>query len=94
MTEKIDKKLDGLENKSVAEMSIWEIQDLIGWTRPDPSQSEHMWNSVAVAESLAQFAKLNKQKTGYVYIDRDRGLEQSRRETEALLKVENIAVFR
>jgi hypothetical protein len=86
LTEKIDKKLEDLNNKSVAEMSIEDIRELINLTRPDPSQSEHVWNSIAVAESLAQFAKLHKQKTGYVYVDRDRGLEQSRRETQGIIE--------
>jgi hypothetical protein len=85
-TEKIDKKLTKLADKSVTEMPIEEIQELINWTRPDPSQSEHVWNHVAATESLAQFAKLHKQTTGYVYIDRDRGLEQSRRETQGIIE--------
>jgi hypothetical protein len=38
-----------------------------------------------VAESIAQFASLSKQKTGYLYIDRDRGLEGRRRETAGIL---------
>ncbi len=86
LTEEIDKKLENLSNKSVTEMSIGDIKELIDWTRLDPSQSEHVWNSIAVGESLAQFAKLHNQKTGYVYIDRDRGLEQSRRETQGIIE--------
>jgi hypothetical protein len=86
LTEKIDKKLAGLADKSVTELPIQDIQELIGWTRPDPSEAEHVWNSVAAAESLAQFAKLHKQTTGYLYIDRDRGLEQSRRETQGIIE--------
>lgn len=86
LTERIDKKLAGLADKSVTELPIQDIQELIGWTRPDPSEAEHVWNSVAAAESLAQFAKLHKQTTGYLYIDRDRGLEQSRRETQGIIE--------
>jgi hypothetical protein len=85
-TEKIDKKLNGLADKSVTEVSIAEIREIIGWTRPDPSESEHVWNPVAVAESVAQFAKLRDQKTGYIYVDRDRGLEQGRRETQGIIE--------
>jgi len=86
LTEKIDKKLAGLVNKSVTELPIGDIKELISWTRPDPSEAEHVWNSVAATESLAQFAKLQKQTTGYLYIDRDRGLEKSRRETQGIIE--------
>ena len=73
-------------NKSVEEMSIEKIQQLINWTRPDPSKSEHVWNSVAATKSLAQFAKLHGQETGCVYVDRERGLEESRRETQGIIE--------
>jgi Z1 domain len=85
-TLKIDKKLQGIGDKGVGEMSIADIQELIGWTRPDPSQAEHVWNATAVAESLMQFAKLHGQVVGYIYVDRDRGLEQSRRETQGIIE--------
>lgn len=85
-TDKIDKKMAGLQNKSCREFSITEIQELIRLTCPDPEEAEYVWNPAAVTESLAQFAKLNAQSTGYVYIDRDRGLEQSRRETQGIIE--------
>jgi hypothetical protein len=84
-TEKIDKTLGGIPNKEYAEMSIEEIKSLISSTRPDEAQSEHVWNPVAVAESIGQFAKLHKQETGYVYVDRDRELEATRIETAGVL---------
>lgn len=86
LTEKIDKKLVGVANKGIIEMPIKEIQELIAWTRPDQDQSEHVWNPVAVAESLGQFAKLHKQATGFIYVDRDRGLKANRRETQGILE--------
>jgi len=85
LTEKIDKKLEGVADKGVIELPIKDIQELIGWTRPDHSHSEHVWNPIAVGESLGQFAKLHEHATGYVYVDRDRGLEESRRETQGIL---------
>jgi hypothetical protein len=39
-----------------------------------------------VGESLVQLAKLNKQQTGYVYVDRDRGVKENRRETQGILE--------
>ena len=38
-----------------------------------------------MGESFVQFAKLYKQKTGFVYVDRDRGLKENRRETQGIL---------
>src|SRR5262249_22227261 len=58
---------------------------LVELTMPDQSQSERVWDPVAIAESIAEFAKLYQQKTGYLYIDRDRGLNENRRETQGIL---------
>jgi hypothetical protein len=84
-TEKIDKKLANIADKSYAEMPIEDMQALIRLTMPDQTQSERVWNPVAVAESLAQFAKLHGHATGYVWLDRDRDLEATRRETAGVL---------
>jgi hypothetical protein len=84
-TDKIDKKLAAIADKGSIEMSIEEMQTLISWTKPDESHSEHVWNPVAVAESVGQFAKLHEQLTGYVYVDRDRGLNAIRAETAGVL---------
>jgi hypothetical protein len=84
-TEKINKKLEQVPNKGSAEMSIEDMQALIRLTMPDEKQSERVWNPVAVAESLAQFAKLSGHITGYVWVDRDRELDATRRETAGVL---------
>ncbi len=84
-TDKIDKKLAAIGKKAYAEMSIEDMQLLISWTRPDEAEAEHVWNTVAVAESLGQFARLHNQTTGYVYVDRDRDLEARRKETAGVL---------
>lgn len=84
-TEKIDQKLAYLSDKCHDEMSIKDIQVLIGMTVPDQSQSERVWDPIAVGESVAQFAKLYNQTTGYVYVDRERGLKENRRETQGIL---------
>lgn len=44
-----------------------------------------MWDPVAVAESLEHCAEILKHDIGYVYVDRDRDLRESRRETQGLL---------
>jgi hypothetical protein len=84
-TDMIDKKLASVANKGVVELPIGEVQKLLGWTKPDSVYSEHVWNSVAIAESLGQFAELHEQRTAFVYVDRDRGLEENRRETQGIL---------
>lgn len=85
-TERISKKLERVGNKKFVEMPIEEIEALVRLAMPDENQSEHVWNSVAVGGSIAQFAKMTKAKTGYVYVDRGRGLQQSRRETQGILE--------
>jgi hypothetical protein len=86
LTEKIDKLLEGVRDKSAIELSIAEIQQLIKLTKPNESASELLWNPIAVAESVGQFAKLKEQKTGFVYVDRDRGLVENRRETQGIIE--------
>jgi Z1 domain-containing protein len=84
-TDKTDRKLEQIKNKAYAELAIEDVQSLISWTRPDEKESEHVWNPVAIAESVRQFAKLQKHTTAYVYVDRDRDLDASRRETAGVL---------
>jgi hypothetical protein len=84
-TQKIDKLLEAIPNKGTQETSIELIQELIRLTQYDQAKSEYVWNPIAVAESLGQFAKLHNQKKGFVYVDRDRGLEEARRETQGIL---------
>lgn len=84
-TAKIDDLLKGFANKSFKEKPISEICNLIRNTKPDESESEYVWDADAVAASIEQFAKLKKHNTGYVFVDRDRGLEECRRETQGIL---------
>lgn len=84
-TTSIDSMLSHIADKGTAELSIAEIQDLIRLTMPDQSASEHIWNPNAVAESLAQFAKIYGHTKGQVYIDRQRDIEANRRETAGIL---------
>jgi len=84
-TEKIDEKLAIISDKSYAEISIADMEILISWTRNDETQSEHVWNPVAVAASINQLSKIKEHATGYVYVDRDRELDANRRETAGIL---------
>ena len=84
-TSKIDPKVKAVPNKSYIEMSLDKIVDIIQSTVPDPRESERVWDPLAVGESIRQLAKLRNQKTGYVYVDRNRGLKESRGETQGIL---------
>jgi hypothetical protein len=84
-TEKMDKMLASIPDKEFAELPVADLKALIALTMPDQAQAEFVWDPLAVAESIAQFAKLNDQVTGYVYVDRDRDLKKSRHETQGIL---------
>lgn len=84
-TAKIDKSLGKVADKSHIEMPIEDIQSLLRLTMPNENESERVWDPVAVAESIGQYAKLSGQKVGYVYVDRDRDLQGNRRETQGIL---------
>ena len=84
-TSKIDKLLQGVADKTHTEMSIDEMRTLIELTMPDQSVSERVWDPMAIGESLTQFAKLYKHTTGYIWVDRGRGLVEKRHETQGIL---------
>jgi len=84
-TSKLDKLLSDVKDKSHAEFSIADIKELIALTVPNPADAEHIWDPIAVAESLEQCAEILQHDKGYVYVDRNRDLKKSRRETQGLL---------
>jgi hypothetical protein len=84
-TERLDAKLASVRDKSFAELPLAELRSILELTMPDQSQSERVWNPVAVAETIGQFALVRNQTTGYVYVDRERGLKENRRETQGIL---------
>lgn len=83
-TGKIDTKVADIGDRKYLEMPIEDIKALLELTNPDQSESERVWNPVAMAESIGQLAKLRDQETGYVYVDRDRRLVENRRETRGI----------
>ena len=84
-TEKLDQKLHAVSDKSYMEFPIEEMKSLVALAKPDQERSRRVWNPIAVAESLAQFANLHEQTTGYIYVDRERGLKEDRRENQGIL---------
>ena len=85
-TDKIDKRVEDIGNKKYLELPIDDIRELVRLTMPDEAEAERVWDVEAVAGSLQQFAKLRGQQTGYLYVDRERGLKESRRETQGILE--------
>ena len=77
--------LSEIGNGAAVEMSIKDIMKLISLINSDPVQSEHVWDSLAIAESVGQCASMRSQEVGYVYVDRERDLKESRRETQGVL---------
>jgi hypothetical protein len=84
-TTKLDSQFAAIANKQYVELPIEAILEILSETKPDETKAEHVWNSAAIHASIEQYAKLNKRTIGYVYIDRDRGLVESRRETQGIL---------
>jgi hypothetical protein len=84
-TAAIDARVMAIRDKKYAEISIEDMQTIISLTVPDPAGSERIWDPGAVAGSLGQFAKLRNCRAGYVYVDRDRDLNEARRETQGIL---------
>jgi hypothetical protein len=84
-TDRINKLLEHVNDKDHIVLKVSAIQELVSLTMPDQSKSERVWNPVAIAESIAQWAKLHGQESGYLYIDRGRGLKENRRETQGIL---------
>jgi len=85
-TAKLDELVAGIANKTHAEMPVDKIKALIRCIVPDETASEHVWDPIAVAASVEQCAKLRNQEVGYVYVDRERGLREARRETQGILE--------
>jgi hypothetical protein len=85
-TVEIDRRLSVIKNKSAVELPIEELIALLELTKPDPNESEHIWNIGALVGSLRQFSIIKKQTTGFVYVDRDRGLGRARRETQGIIE--------
>ena len=86
LTKKINAYLAEVADKQSVEMPIDDIISLINLTRPDESRSQFIWNSTAITESIRQFAKLHNRAKAFVYVDRDRGLQEDRRETQGIIE--------
>lgn len=84
-TAEIDKLTSAISDKHFAEVPLATIRRLIELTCDDESASARIWDSDAIAESVDELSVVRKDKTGYVYVDRDRGLRENRDETKGIL---------
>jgi hypothetical protein len=81
----IDGIVRGVASKKWVELPLSEIRKIVGLVRPDEALSGGIWNSAVIGESISQVAGIKKQETGYVYVDRDRGLREARGESQGIL---------
>jgi len=84
-TKQIDDLLAHMGDKSLAEVPISQIRQLIALTKPDESQSEFVWNSTAIDGALLQLLNITGESEGYLYVDRNRKLRENRHETQGFL---------
>lgn len=84
-TAKLDKLLATISDKTYVEMPIEAIQSIINQIIPDEGLAERVWDTPAMAGSIGKYAALRNENIGYVYVDRDRDLKESRRETQGVL---------
>jgi hypothetical protein len=84
-TAALDQMLANISDQTYQRLPLKDLRRAVELTMLDPDESERVWDSVAIAESIAQFAKLKAQTHGYIYVDRDRNLKESRRETQGIL---------
>jgi Z1 domain len=84
-TTKIDLLLESISNKSYAEFPIEKVQELVRLPIPDASKAQHIWNTEAIVGSIEKYGTFTNQDAAIVYVDRDRGLDAARRETQGLL---------
>ncbi len=90
-TTSVDKLVSNIANKAFAEVPLATIQKILKLIQPDLSQAEQVWNTNAISESLAQYARVQgtspaEDAKGYIYVDRDRGVRERRHETQGILE--------
>lgn len=84
-TAALDQMLAKISDQTYQRLPLKDLRRTVELTMLDPDESERVWDSVAIAESISQFAKLEGHTHGYIYVDRDRKLKESRRETQGIL---------
>jgi hypothetical protein len=84
-TKQLNEILKNIPDKAYKTFELSTLRQIIELTRPDDSESERVWDPVAIAETITRFAALRNQTDGYVYVDRGRRLRESRRETQGVL---------
>jgi hypothetical protein len=81
----IDSIVAQVSDGDFSEFPLDAIKRIIELTMEDEAASERVWDRIAISESIKQYAELRNDTTGYIYVDRERDLQQSRRETQGIL---------
>lgn len=84
-TAAIDDLVRDVPNKTYIDLPLETLKELILLTKPDQTDSERIWDPIAISESLGQLLFLRGEATGYLWVDRQRDLEATRRETQGIL---------
>jgi hypothetical protein len=84
-TTRIDRLVEAIPDGEYREVPIERIRDIVELTMPDQGASERIWNAAAIGGSITEFSELREDNSGYVYVARERGLRQKRRETQGIL---------
>lgn len=85
-TAKIDAIVDPiLGNQHYAQVDVKQLIELLELIVPDLRESERIWDSSAIIESIKQLKTLFGHEHGYVYVDRGRGLKAKRGENQGIL---------
>lgn len=84
-TKIIDKILAEVGDKTFVPMSPSDVKALLENITVDEAEAEYIWDAVAIGGAIDKYSKLNSDNVINVYVDRDRDLHESRRETQGIL---------
>ncbi len=84
-TARIDKLVAPYASKTVSEIPITLLQDILSECMPDQQYAQRVWDTTAILGSVRECGNLLGHARGYLWLDRDRGLSGPRRETQGIL---------
>jgi hypothetical protein len=85
VTRGIDKLVEDIGDKKYKNVAIGSLLKLIDSCVPDPEEAEGVWDKEAITAALKELAKARESDNAYLYVDRNRDLRESRRESQGIL---------
>lgn len=82
----IDDKVAPILNNTYTEICSDEAVRILALVQEDMTLAEGVWDKAAICESIRQYSSMFNQNEVYVYVDRDRGLNKARRESQGILE--------